>query len=116
LNKTIYHLASLDDSEKLLETGTYSAPSLDTEGFIHCCTSDQLPGVIQRYYIDAPRLVLLHINTEMLVEDLVFENTVGGTEAFPHIYGKINATAVFRTEVVDHQQLARIAASEGYQP
>jgi len=116
LNTTIYHLANPDDSDQLQQSGTYSAPSLDTEGFIHCCTRDQLPGVIQRYYIDATKLVLLHINTELLTEELVFENTVGGIEDFPHIYGKINATAVFKTEVIDHSQLARIAASNNYQP
>jgi len=91
LNNPIYHLASPDDSEKLEQTGSYSAPSLDTEGFIHCCTGDQLPGVIQRYYTDATKLVLFHINTKLLTAELVYENTVGGMEAFPHIYGEINA-------------------------
>jgi len=116
LSKLIYHLASLDDSDKLKQTGTYSAPSLATEGFIHCCTGNQLPGVIQRYYIDAANLVLLHIDAEQLTEELVYENTAGGTEAFPHVYGEINATAVVDTVNIDRSGIAHIAASEEYRP
>ncbi len=116
LNKSIYHLASPEDSDKLEQTGTYSAPSLSTEGFIHCCTGNQLPGVIQRYYIDATELILLHINPELLSAELVYENTVGGTEAFPHVYGEINKNAVIHRVIVDQADLARIAASEDYRP
>ena len=116
MKKTIFHLASLDDSDKLQQTGSYSTASLETEGFIHCCTGDQLPGVIQRYYIDATKLMLLHIDTKLLSAQLVYESTVGGAEAFPHIYGEINATAVFDTMIIDTSGLAQIAASEGYRP
>lgn len=116
MNKPIYHLASLEDSDKLQKTGSYHTASLETEGFIHCCTGDQLPGVIQRYYTDATKLVLLHINAELLCGTLVYENTVGGTETFPHVYGEINANAVFKTMIVDRSGLARIASSEGFQP
>ena len=116
MNKPIYHLASPDDNDKLQQTGSYSTASLETEGFIHCCTGDQLPGVIQRYYADATKLVLLHINTELLCAELVYENTLGGAEAFPHIYGEINATAVFDTMIIDKSDLAQIAASEGFRP
>ncbi len=116
MNKPIYHLASPDDNVKLEQTGTYSSPSLETEGFIHCCAANQLPGVIQRYYTDASKLVLLHIDAELLTEELVYENTSGGTEAFPHIYGQINAAAVVDTVMLDQSDIARIAASGEYQP
>jgi len=116
MNEPIYHLASLSDSEKLQNTGSYSAPSLATEGFIHCCTSTQLPGVIQRYYIDATKLALFRINTKQLEHDLVYENTTGGTEQFPHIYGEINVAAVVETTIIDQTEIARIAASKTYQP
>jgi len=116
LNKLIFHLANPVDSDKLKQTGTYSAPSLATEGFIHCCTGNQLPGVIQRYYIDATRLVLLHIDAERLTAELVYENTVGGTEAFPHVYGEINASAVVGNVNIDQSDIVQLAASEKYQP
>lgn len=116
MKKPIYHLASPDDNEQLERTGTYRAPTLETEGFIHCCAADQLPGVIQRYYIEATKLVLLHINAELLTAELVYENTSGGTEVFPHIYGQINAAAVVDTIVLEQSDITRIAASEAYQP
>lgn len=116
MNQPIYHLASPADIDKLKQTGRYSAPSLNTEGFIHCCTNSQLPGVIQRYYIDATELVLLHIDTTQLSETLTYENTVGGTELFPHIYGVINVEAVVKFETLDNSAIARIAASNQYEP
>ncbi|MBX2840096.1 MAG: DUF952 domain-containing protein [Gammaproteobacteria bacterium] len=112
----MYHLANPTDASKLRTGDNYRAPSLDSEGFIHCCTGTQLPGVIQRYYIDAVNLVLLHINADLLTHQPVYENTVGGTELFPHVYGEINATAVQNAITVDQSMLARVAASEHYQP
>jgi len=116
LSKPIYHLANPGDFERLQQQGSFSAESLLTEGFIHCCTSTQLPGVIQRYYIDASSLVLLHINAERLNVELVYENTVGGTELFPHVYGAINAEAIIHSVAIDQTRIAQIAASDEYQP
>jgi len=112
----IYHLADAADVEKLAKTGRYSAPSLDSEGFIHCCSSTQLPGVIQRYYIDAEQLVLLYINPNLLDKELVLENTVGGTELFPHIYGDIIHDAIEKHVALDVEDIAQIAASDEYTP
>jgi len=116
LNPPIYHLAHPDDADKLKQTGSCRAPSLDTEGFIHCCSSTQLPGVIQRYYLGVEKLVLLQIDPDQLTQEVVYENTSGGTELFPHVYAEINASAVLSTTIVDQPSLARIAASEQYQP
>jgi len=115
LSRPIYHLANLDDYAHFRHTGTYSAPSLNSEGFIHCCSGEQLPGVIQRYYIDASQLVLLHIDANRLTAELVYENTVGGTETFPHVYGKIIKSAVMDVVTLDASAIARIAASDQYQ-
>jgi len=54
----------------------------------------QLKGVIERYYSGATGLLLLHIDSDLLRSELVFENTVGGEELFPHVYGEINMDAV----------------------
>ena len=116
MNNPIYHLASVGDAEDMAKNDQYRAASLDSEGFIHCCTSSQLPGVITRYYISATELVLLSINTELLTSELVHENTVGGTELFPHVYGAINTDAIVKQTRLDAEQIADIASMKSYQP
>lgn len=90
----LYHLANPEDTVTIDSNNEYTVASLHSEGFIHCCTEDQLTGVVQRYYQQAQQLVLLSINPDKLTAKLVFENTVGGSELFPHIYGPINAAAI----------------------
>jgi len=114
LKEPLYHLASHSDA-KLIDAGNdYSTDSLDSEGFIHCCTAEQMPGVLQRYYADTQELVLLCIEPAALTSTLTFENTVGGTELFPHIYGKINHAAIIAMHSLQRAELDEIAASERY--
>ncbi|MEM7256667.1 MAG: DUF952 domain-containing protein [Pseudomonadota bacterium] len=94
---TIYHVTD----QATLEAASneqYSCASLDSEQFIHCCTTDQLAGVLERYYQGATGLKLLTINVALLEAKLVYENTVGGEESFPHVYGPINLSAVTNVE------------------
>lgn len=93
----IYHVtdqATLDAAVG----GQYSCASLSQEGFIHCCNRPQLAGVLERYYQGLTGLVLLEIEPQLLTAKLVYENTVGGEELFPHIYGEINMSAVLSVE------------------
>lgn len=90
----IFHIAQAKDVDQAAQSGTYSCDSIASEGFIHCCMPAQLKGVIERYYSGATGLLLLHIDSDLLRSELVFENTVGGEELFPHVYGEINMDAV----------------------
>lgn len=112
--QTVYHLAAPEDADNLANQGVYAAPSLASEGFIHCAGASQLPGVIQRYYASAEDLVLLQIDADQLGEKLVMENTVGGTELFPHIYGEIPAAAIITLKPLDANALQSIATSKSY--
>jgi len=112
LTQPIFHLASPGDAQGLLDRGSYHTASLDSEGFIHCCTAEQLAGVMQRYYSDAQELVLLSLDVSLLDVDLVFENTVGGDELFPHVYGQINQQAVVGKQVLDKAGIEKLAAGE----
>ena len=76
------------------QSGQYECDSLSTEGFIHCCLQAQLSGVIERYYQGVTDVVLLGLDPDQFQSELRYENTVGGTETFPHIYGPINWAAV----------------------
>ena len=96
-----FHIASKDDFEAAGHTGTYSCTSLKTEGFIHCCFDHQLSGVIERYYRGVSELLLLTIDVAGLESDVKYENTVGGTELFPHVYGPINLDSVSGSRDLD---------------
>lgn len=89
----IYHVAEQSALDQL-QGDTYVCDSLNTEGFIHCCLKDQLAGVLARYYQEVPNLKLLTIDVSSLDAKLVYENTVGGEELFPHVYGPINMSAI----------------------
>ena len=90
----IFHIAHSKDVDMAAQSGSYRCKSITSEGFIHCCKPEQLKGVIERYYQGVTGLMLLHIDSDLLHAELKLENTVGGEELFPHVYGEINMDAV----------------------
>ncbi len=89
----IYHIVLPEVWDKFKDEEFYEAESLRTEGFIHCSFADQVEAVLQRYYKDAEKVLLLEIETEKLTSELINEPSTGG-EIYPHIYGRINAQAI----------------------
>lgn len=87
--------------------GRYVAPSLASEGFIHCSTSGQVLETANRYYRGQSGLVLLCIDPSRLSSRLEYEGAVpiaGGAPrdgSFPHVYGPIDVHAV--TRIVDFE-------------
>jgi len=94
---SIFHIALQADVDDASKAGQYVCDSLSTEGFIHCCLAGQLKGVVERYYQDTKGLLLLELTPALLTSTLRYENTVGGDEEFPHIYGPINLDAIVST-------------------
>lgn len=94
IEASIYHIATSGDTTALESGNDYRCPSLQEEGFIHCCEQHQLAGVVQRYYRGIDNLKLLRIDPDKLTHPLIRENTVGGSELFPHIYGPIDQSAI----------------------
>ena len=116
MNQPIFHVASPEDAALASDNRAYHTASLEAEGFIHCCTAEQLPGVLQRYYADIKEVVLLSLNSEALTSELVMENTVGGTELFPHVYGKINSEAILQAKPLGRAAMDAVAQSDVYHP
>lgn len=94
----IYHVTTETDWESALKQGFYTHPSLSKEGFIHNCSLEQLPGVLERYYADIKGLLLLQIEESKLQAPLKYELAPSVNEEFPHIFGPINLDAVVKTE------------------
>lgn len=91
----IYRIAEPADWVSAQATGAFASADLAREGFIHCASRIQVAGVVDRYYAGRTGLVLLAIEETRLGEArLVWENTSGGAELFPHVYGLIPLAAV----------------------
>lgn len=94
----IYHIAQAGDWEQARAAGEYLVStrgrSLAEVGFIHASTAAQVAGVANAFYQDAGELVVLVIDPGLLTSPVRFEEVPGAPEAFPHIYGPLNAGAV----------------------
>ena len=73
--------------------GSYQAPSLTTEGFIHLSTAEQVVGTANRFYKGQSDLVLLGIAEAQLQAEVRYEE-VPAHGVFPHLYGPLNVDAV----------------------
>jgi uncharacterized protein (DUF952 family) len=96
MDHLIYHITSQKEWQQAQDTGVYTAPSLSSEGFIHCSTRAQVAGVGERYYRGVSGLVLLCIETARLKMELRYEDSHQNGEFFPHIYGPLALEAVVR--------------------
>ena len=90
----ILHITSHSDWEAARAAGEYRLDSLETEGFIHCSTPEQVLGPANELYHGRAGLVLLVIDPSVLSAPLVYEDLFDAGQAFPHIYGALNLDAV----------------------
>jgi len=95
----LHHAATRADWEARTETD-YRPAGLATEGFVHCSTAEQLPATLARHYRGRDDLVLLTLDVGALTSDLVWEDTSGRGEAYPHIFGPIPLSAVTVVELL----------------
>ncbi len=100
-NLLILHITSKQEWLAAQARGEYVAPSLNTEGFIHCSTEKQVLHVADAFYRGKNDLVLLVLDEAKLKPELKWEPPAGSPTAgisesdkFPHIFGPINLTAI----------------------
>src|SRR5579871_5270212 len=53
--------------------------SAEDDAFIHFSTQDQLERIVEKYWADAPQLVILKIDSSQLEGKMLFETNPGGT-------------------------------------
>jgi len=97
----ILHITSKQEWLESQQRGEYVAPSLQSEGFIHCSTEKQVLHVANAFYHGQNALVLLKLDEAKISSELKWEPPAGpvapghsAADKFPHIYGPINLTAV----------------------
>lgn len=93
-NQYVYHIVPATEWTQAQAKGNYAPVSIQAEGFIHCSNLGQVTGSANLFFKGQTQLKLLQITVAQLNAKLVYENTTGGTELFPHLYGVLNLNAV----------------------
>ncbi|MBW4573675.1 MAG: DUF952 domain-containing protein [Aphanothece sp. CMT-3BRIN-NPC111] len=89
----LLHITKREQWEEAKLTKSYCGDTLDSEGFIHCSTPQQVIRVANTLFQYQRRLVLLCIEFNKVEPEIRYEGLDGG-ERFPHIYGHLNINAV----------------------
>ena len=99
----IFHVTRADDWRVAQGRGTYRLSTrdrtLEEEGFIHCSYAHQVAHVVATYFRDVDGLLVLVIDPQRVKAE-IREESAGGDERFPHIYGPLNLDAVIEARPV----------------
>ncbi len=91
----ILHITQKQQWERASKIGIYRGDTLDTEGFIHCSTPEQVIPVANRFFLHQQGLVILFIDSDRVEAEIRYE-LAEKQEKFPHIYGALNTSAVLK--------------------
>ncbi|GAB4438690.1 MAG: DUF952 domain-containing protein [Cyanobacteria bacterium J069] len=94
----IFHITTPHQWQQAQALGEYRADSLDSEGFMHCSTAEQIDWVANTFFAGQADLLLLWIEGDRLRSRLQYDEVAGVPVAnrFPHVYGPLNLDAVVR--------------------
>ena len=100
MSNIIYHIVPPDYWQQFSEKEIYTAPTFEEEGFIHCCTKEQIEYVLTTYFVGIKAVLLMKIDTAALDAELKVELANG--QHFPHIYGGINKQAIIGIQKIEN--------------
>ena len=98
----ILHVATETEWNACANFDYYAPVAFKLEGYIHACSDEQLAGVLNRYFKGKEDLILLYIDEQLLTVPVKYESGTAG-ELFPHIYGRINKTAIVKRTVCNQE-------------
>lgn len=90
----LFHITTKDDWKQFNNSGRYEPESLESDGFIHCSTGDQVEATANRIFEDEDEILLLVIDATTLHEDIKYEEDADTGEKFPHLYSPLNTNAI----------------------
>ncbi len=97
----IYHIATQAEWNQAKLTSRYAPAAFAKEGFIHACKGEQIEGVLARHFLNATKLIILHIEEKILITPHTFVFVDAVKDEFPHIFGPINIEAVVATTIIE---------------
>lgn len=90
----LFHITSQADWDTARDAGTYAPPSIETEGFIHLSSLDQVAGTGNRLYAGRSDHVVLAIDPSRADAEIRWEDLYDHGAEFPHLYGPLPTAAV----------------------
>jgi uncharacterized protein (DUF952 family) len=99
----LLHILTTSAWDCAQEIGVYAPPELGRDGFLHCCTAQQLDFVLQRHFAGAAGLLVITIETDLVPAMLRWAHSEPGMPPFPHLHGSIPCDAVRKVETVPHR-------------
>ncbi|MCU0471064.1 MAG: DUF952 domain-containing protein [Arcicella sp.] len=100
METTIYHLVLPEWWETFADKDYYESETLHEEKFIHLSTTEQVNDTLRKYFKGVENVVLLHVDTQKLTSELVFEDLFSLGIQFPHLYGRLNKDAIILVETL----------------
>jgi uncharacterized protein (DUF952 family) len=98
----IFHITTNTELQDARRRGEYEPAAFARDGFIHCSYGHQVAAVANRLFGGRADLVLLEIDPRKLSCAVIDENLEGGTELYPHIYGRLPMASI----VTEHPLVA----------
>ena len=98
--RRLYHITTDREAREASQSGEYTPTAFEREGFIHCSHAHQVLATLDRIFRGRQDLVLLEIDPMLLGCGVIEENLEGGTELFPHIYGRLRMSAVVKVHAL----------------
>jgi uncharacterized protein (DUF952 family) len=95
----ILHITKREQWDEAKQSGIYRGDTLETEGFIHCSTLQQVIKVANALFYNQKGLLILCIDSEQVQAEIKYEGA--DNDLFPHIYGALNIDAV--TQVLEFE-------------
>ncbi|MGE2727922.1 DUF952 domain-containing protein [Mycolicibacterium vaccae] len=93
----LVHLCTAAEWQRAQDRGAHRPESLDSVGFVHLSTPEQVHLPANRLYAGRTDLVLLRIDAARLSSPLRWEPGVPGDPdgmVFPHLYGELPVASV----------------------
>ncbi|MBE9189582.1 DUF952 domain-containing protein [Gloeocapsopsis crepidinum LEGE 06123] len=91
----ILHITQRNQWENAQQSQIYCGDTLESEGFIHCSTPQQVVEVANSLFKHQQGLVLLCIDSDKVSAEIRYEGSQED-KLFPHIYGTLNLNAVIQ--------------------
>jgi uncharacterized protein (DUF952 family) len=94
----IFHIVDRQVWSAAVERGEYVPAGFEQDGFVHFSFADQVAGVANAMYRDAPDLIVVELDADSA--DVVVEDCYESGTEFPHVYRPIpTVTAVATHEM-----------------
>lgn len=97
--RTTFHLVPADAWESIDRARPYGAPSLASEGFIHCTDGEvELIATANRHYREDPRPFLaLTVDLDATGSPWTIDDAAG---IYPHVHGPIDPAAILEAHEI----------------